>query len=72
MDADPGPARHPFHGTREQVLEDLAAVRRRGASEVLVDLNFSPRVGSPDVDAEDAMVEAEHVLHALAPTRRGS
>jgi probable F420-dependent oxidoreductase len=72
VDADPGPGRRPFHGTREQVLEDLAAVRRRGAGEVFVDLNFSPRVGSPDVDADDAVAEAEHVLHALAPARRGS
>lgn len=71
-DADPGPGRRPFHGTREQVVEDLADVRRRGAGEVFVDLNFSPRVGSPDVDADDAMAEAEHVLHALAPARRGS
>lgn len=71
-DADPGSGRRPFHGTREQVVEDLADVRRRGAGEVFVDLNFSPRVGSPDVDADDAMAEAEHVLHALAPARRGS
>jgi probable F420-dependent oxidoreductase len=72
VDADPGPGRRPFHGTRDQVLEDLAAVRRRGAGEVFVDLNFSPRVGSPDVDPEGAVAEAEHVLHALAPARRGS
>jgi len=70
--ADPGPGRRPFHGTREQVLEDLAAVRRHGAGEVLVDLNFLPRVGSPEVDADVAVAEAEHVLHALAPARRGS
>jgi probable F420-dependent oxidoreductase len=72
VDADPGPGRRPFHGTREQVLEDLAAVRLRGAGEVFVDLNFSPRVGSPDVDADEAVAEAEHVLHALAPVRRGA
>jgi probable F420-dependent oxidoreductase len=72
VDADPGRGRRPFHGTREQVLEDLADVRRQGAGEVFVDLNFSPRVGSPDVDADDAVAEAEHVLHALAPARRGA
>jgi probable F420-dependent oxidoreductase len=71
-DTDPGPGRRPFHGTREQVLEDLAAARRRGAGEVFVDLNFSPRVGSPDVDADAAVAEAEQVLHALAPARAGS
>ena len=72
VDADPGRGRRPFHGTREQVLEDLAAVRREGAGEVFVDLNFSPRVGSPDADADDAVAEAEHVLHAFAPARRGA
>ena len=66
---DPGPGRQPFHGTREQVLDDLAGLRTRGVTEVFVDLNFSPRVGSPDVDAVRATEEAEHVLDALAPAR---
>ena len=67
VDNDPGPGRRPLHGTREQVLEDLVAFRRRGVTEVFVDLNFSPRVGSPDVDAQEATAYAEHVLAALAP-----
>ena len=44
----------PLHGTREQVLDDLAGLRAQGVTEVFVDLNFSPRVGSPDVDADAA------------------
>lgn len=67
VDDDPGPGRRPLHGTREQVLDDLAALRHRGVTEVFVDLNFSARVGSPDVDAEEATAYAEHVLAALAP-----
>lgn len=68
---DTGPGRRPFHGTRDQVLADLAAARAAGATEVLVDLNFSPRVGSPEVDADAATAEAERVLEALAPAAAG-
>lgn len=65
---DPGAGRAPFHGTREQVLDDLTALSAQGVTEAFVDLNFSPRVGSPDVDAGAAGDEAERVLEALAPT----
>ncbi|KQX69790.1 TIGR03619 family F420-dependent LLM class oxidoreductase [Angustibacter sp. Root456] len=61
---DPRP---PLHGTREQILEDVAALSQQGVTEVFVDLNFSPRVGSPDVDAGEAMAYAEQVLEAFAP-----
>lgn len=67
VDEDPGPGRRPFHGTRGQLLDDLAGLGSQGVTEVFVDLNFSPRVGSPDVDAEVATAEAERVLDALAP-----
>lgn len=66
---DPGRGRRQGHGTRQQVLDDLADLASHGATEVLVDLNFSPRVGSPDVDADEATAEAERVLDALAPTQ---
>ncbi len=67
VDADPGPERRPLRGTRDQILEDLAALRARGVTEVFLDLNFSPRVGSPEVDPVEALAEAERVLDALAP-----
>ena len=70
VDKDPGRDRRPLHGTREQVLDDLAGLRVRGVTEAFFDLNFSPRVGSPDVDAGDATAYAEHVLEALAPARQ--
>ena len=69
VDRDPGPARRLLHGTREQVLDDLARLRREGVTEVFVDLNFSPDVGSPDADADGAVALAEHVLEELAPSR---
>ena len=63
--------RQPFSGTRQQVLDELAALRTRGVTEVFVDLNFSPRVGSPDVDAGAALAYADRVLDALAPAHEG-
>jgi probable F420-dependent oxidoreductase len=60
VDDDPGGQRRPLHGTREQVLDDLAALGAQGVTEVFLDLNLSPRV-----DAE----YAERVLDAFAPTR---
>ena len=66
-DSDPGPERRPLTGTREQVLGDLAALRAQGATEVFLDLNFSPRVGSPDADVERSTSYAEQVLDAFAP-----
>lgn len=69
VDDDPGPDRRPLHGTTAQVLEDFADLRAHGVTEVFVDLNFSPRVVSPDVDADAATAEAERVLDALAPAR---
>jgi probable F420-dependent oxidoreductase len=68
LDADPGGQRRPLQGTRGQVLDDLAALRAQGVTEVFFDLNFSPRVGSPDVDAAAALAYAEDVLAAFAPT----
>ena len=52
---------------REQVLDDLAGLRAQGVTEVFFDLNFSPDVGSPDVNAGEALAYAEHVLEAFAP-----
>jgi probable F420-dependent oxidoreductase len=67
VDDDPGGQRRPLQGTREQVLEDLDALRAQGVTEVFFDLNLSPRVGSPDVDAGEALAYAERVLDAFAP-----
>lgn len=66
-DVDPGPSRKPLQGTREQVLDDLRGLRADGATEVFLDLNLSPRVGSPDADAGAAAEHADRVLDAFAP-----
>lgn len=67
VDDDPGRQRRPFHGTRSQVLDDLAAMRARGVTEVFFDLNLSPRAGFPDVEPAAAVAYAEDVLDAFAP-----
>jgi hypothetical protein len=51
------------------VLDDLAGLRAQGVTEVFFDLNLSPRVSFPDVDAGAALAYAERVLAAFAPTR---
>lgn len=62
-----GAGRLPSRSTRDQVLEDLAALRAHGVSEVFLDLNLSPRVGAPDVDAGAVRAYADHVLETFAP-----
>jgi probable F420-dependent oxidoreductase len=68
-DDAPSGQRRPLRGTREQVLGDLVALRTQGVTEVFFDLNLSPRVNSPDVDAGAALAYAGRVLEAFAPTR---
>jgi probable F420-dependent oxidoreductase len=72
LDQDPGGRRRPLRGTREQVLDDLAALRADGVTEVFLDCNLSPRVGSPRVDAAAALEHAERVLDAFATRPRPS
>ena len=60
-------SRQPLQGTRDEVLGDLAALHAQGVTEVFLDLNFDARVGSPDVDAQEAVAYAETVLDAFAP-----
>ena len=73
VDDDPGGQRRPLQGTREQVLDDLAALRAEGVTEVFFDLNFSPRGGPPDLDAAAAaLAYAERVLNAFAPANGSS
>ncbi|MBV9819745.1 MAG: TIGR03619 family F420-dependent LLM class oxidoreductase [Solirubrobacterales bacterium] len=69
VDEHPGDGRRPLHGTRAQVLDDIRALGAQGVTEVFLDLNLSPRVGFPDVDAGEAVEHAERVLDAFAPTR---
>jgi probable F420-dependent oxidoreductase len=62
-----GSVRRPLQGTVEQVEEDLARLREQGVTEVFLDLNFDPDIGTPDADAERSMSYADTVLEEFAP-----
>ena len=67
LDDDPGPGRAPFRGTAHQLTADLRDLAALGATEVMLDLNLSPRVGTLEVEASDAAAHALQVLETLAP-----
>lgn len=56
-----------LQGTLEQVRHDIDRLAGTGLTELFVDLNFDPQIGSPDADPEVSMRRAEEVLTALAP-----
>jgi alkanesulfonate monooxygenase SsuD/methylene tetrahydromethanopterin reductase-like flavin-dependent oxidoreductase (luciferase family) len=60
-------ARRPLTGPADAVREALAALREQGVTEVFLDLNFDPRVGSPDADSAGALALADEVLESFAP-----
>jgi probable F420-dependent oxidoreductase len=59
--------RRPLTGSAEQIRGDLEMLGDAGITEVFVDLNFNPRVGSPDVDPAESTAYAERVLKTFAP-----
>jgi len=61
--------RAPLMGTLKEIQGDLDALAGTGLTEVFLDLNFDPEVGSPDADPAASLERAETVLTALAPTR---
>jgi probable F420-dependent oxidoreductase len=61
--------RHALTGPADAIREDLGRLRERGATEVFLDLNFVPRVGSPDADPANALDHAHEVLETFAPAR---
>lgn len=62
-----GPTRAPFQGKAAHIRADIEALAAMGATEVLLDLNLSPRVGTLQVGAGEALAYAERVMGALAP-----
>jgi probable F420-dependent oxidoreductase len=66
-----GPAgradRRPLTGSYDEVRADLAELAGHGVTEVFVDLNFDPEVGSVDADPEASVRLATEVLEELAP-----
>jgi probable F420-dependent oxidoreductase len=62
--------RRPLTGTVERINADLAILEDHGVTEVFLDLNFDPRIGSPDADPHECIRRAERVLEAFAPSAR--
>jgi probable F420-dependent oxidoreductase len=64
-----GVDRRPLSGSLEQVRGDLDDLRAQGVTEVFLDLNWDPEIGSPSADPDAALRRAEEAMEALAPAR---
>jgi probable F420-dependent oxidoreductase len=60
------PDRRPLTGSYDEVRADLAGLAAQGVTEVFLDLNFDPEVGSPDADPAASVRRGHEVLEALA------
>jgi probable F420-dependent oxidoreductase len=54
-------------GSLADIRTDLADLAEQGITEVFIDLNFDPRIGSPDADPAESRQRADETLKALAP-----
>lgn len=59
--------REPLTGTLDQIRSDLDRLAEAGITELFVDLNFDPEIGSPRADPDASLRRADEVLDALAP-----
>jgi probable F420-dependent oxidoreductase len=59
--------RAPLMGTLAEIRSDFASLADQGVTELFVDLNFDPAVGSPDANPVISLERADEVLTALAP-----
>jgi probable F420-dependent oxidoreductase len=62
-----GPRTRPLTGTVDEIRGDLPELAAKGVTELFVDLNFDPRVGSPDADPAASLARALELLEGLAP-----
>ncbi len=56
-------------GRYEQIRADTGWLGEQGVTEVFYDLNWDPRIGSPDVEHAAAVARAAEIMAALAPVR---
>jgi probable F420-dependent oxidoreductase len=61
------PERVPLTGSLDEIRADIDELASKGFTELFVDLNFDPEIGSPDADADASLRRADEVLEALAP-----
>jgi len=62
-----GADRLPLTGSFDELRKDLDTIREQGVTEVFLDMNYDPEIGSPDADPDQALQRAEAALDALAP-----
>lgn len=63
------PDRKPLTGSLDEIRADFAELAGRGVTELFIDLNFDPEIGSPDADPAESLRRADEVLDAFAPGR---
>jgi probable F420-dependent oxidoreductase len=61
--------RTPLTGSHEQIRGDFEGIAAQGITELFLDPNYDPEIGSPDADAAAAMDRVEDALDAFAPRR---
>jgi probable F420-dependent oxidoreductase len=61
------PDRKPLTGTLDEIRADIAELAGKGLTELFIDLNFDPEIGSPDADPRESLRRADEVLEAFAP-----
>jgi probable F420-dependent oxidoreductase len=61
------PNRQLLTGTPDQIRADFDDLAAQGVTELGLDLNFDPEIGSPDADPTASVRRAEEVLEACAP-----
>ena len=59
--------RLPLSGSYPQIRADASRLGEHGVTELFYDLNWDPRIGSPDVAHEEATARAEEIMAGLAP-----
>jgi probable F420-dependent oxidoreductase len=59
--------RVPLTGSLDEIRADFDELAAKGLTELFVDLNFDPEIGSPDADERASLRRADEVLEALAP-----
>jgi probable F420-dependent oxidoreductase len=60
-------SRRPLTGSLDEIRSDLPMLAEQGVTEVFLDLNFDPEIGSPRADPAVSMRRAEELLDAFAP-----
>ncbi|MFD5657815.1 TIGR03619 family F420-dependent LLM class oxidoreductase [Streptomyces hirsutus] len=59
--------RPSFTGTVDEIRAELTGLADTGLTEIFLDPNFDPEIGSPDASADEATARVDRMLRELAP-----